>query len=108
MLRMLAATPKSPPLFAIFYSDHRGPAAYPLFLAVGEFRRQNQDHLQLASGHDARVGIKKNAAGVQIASKSGGLDRPLLGFDRDRHPRRDALSGPAFAFDVRHENWSLP
>ena len=76
MLRILAATPKFPPSLAVFHSHHRRPAAYPLFFAVGEFGRQNQDHLQFAAGTDSRVGIEKDSTGVQIASEAGGLDRP--------------------------------
>ena len=86
--------------FAVFYSYYRCPAAYPLFFAVGKFGRQNQDHLQLTAGNDARIGIEKDAAGVQVASETGGLDCPLLRFDGDRHPRHEALPGAAFALDV--------
>ena len=91
MLRMLAATPKSPPSSLSSTLHHRRPAAYPLFRAVGEFGRQNQDHLQLAAGDDARVGIEKDPALVQIASEAGGLDRPGLGLDGNWHPRLQSV-----------------
>ncbi len=108
MLRMLAATPKSPPssLSSTLITDALQHTH--CFCAMGEFGRQNQDHLQLASGNDARIGIEKDAAGVQVASKAGGLNLPLLGLDGDRHPRRNPRPGTAFALELRHEKWSLP
>ena len=95
-------------ILAIFYSYDRGPAAHPLSFTVGEFRRENQDHFQLAPSDNTRVGIEKHSARIQIASEAGGRDRPALGLDGDRHARRNALPGAAFTLDVRHEEWSVP
>ena len=107
MLRMLAATPKSPPLRYLRLAPPK-PGSIPTVLPLGEFGRQNQDHLQFAASNDARVGIEKNPALVQIASEAGGLYRSGLGLDRDRHPRRNPLSGATFTLDVCHEKGSVP
>ncbi|HYM07478.1 MAG TPA: hypothetical protein VEU11_13035 [Terriglobales bacterium] len=95
-------------VLAIFYSHHGRPAAYPLFCSVSEFRRKNQDHLQLAAGDDTRVGIKKDAASIQIARETRGLDCSPPALNGDRQARGNTLPGTAFAFDVHHEKWSLP
>ena len=62
MLRMLAATPKSPPFSPSSTLTTDARQHTHCFVAVGEFGRQNQDHLQFAAGNDARVGIEKDPA----------------------------------------------
>src|SRR6266852_331864 len=109
---------KISPLLAVFHSHHRGSAAYPLFYAVSEFRRQNQDHLQFAPLRNARVGIEENSTGVQVTGEAAGVTGTRLRLTRlgltglrlngNGHARGKALSGTAFALSIRHENRSLP
>jgi len=47
-----------------FDPHHRGLATYPLLFAVGEFRRENQDHLEFAAFAYLRVGINKDSIGA--------------------------------------------
>src|SRR6266581_4238442 len=53
--------PKASALAAVFYPHHRRPAADPLLLALGYFRRQNQNHFELAAFADLGVGIEKDS-----------------------------------------------
>src|SRR5207244_8456621 len=95
--------PKITAIDTIFHADDRSPAAYPALLPLGQFRGQNQHHLQIAAFDNVRIGVKKDAAAAQVAGISGSLNGSLLEFDRDRDPHRKAVSHAAFRLAVGHE-----
>jgi hypothetical protein len=95
--------PKIAAILAVLDPHHRGPAAHPALLPAGEFRRQNQDHLEFASRAYLGVGIEKYPARAQVAGVAGGLNLPLLRLDRNRQAHREAPSAAAFALRFRHE-----
>ena len=56
------------PTWAVFYSDHLSVAADPAFFAGGEFRRKNQNQLDVRTFFHAGLGVEEYAIRAHIAS----------------------------------------
>lgn len=86
----------------IFDADDCGLAADPALLAAGELRRQDQNHFNIVSLADRKVGVKKYAIRTQIARLPSGLKICVSRSDRDRDLHGNPFPGTPLDLVIGH------
>lgn len=86
----------------VFHSDDRSLAANPALFTARELRGQYQNHFNIVSLPDRKVGIKKYSIRTQVARMSGGLEIRVGRRNRDRNLHWNAFSGSPLSFVIGH------
>jgi hypothetical protein len=86
----------------VLYSHDCGLATDPTLLATRKLWRQNQNHFNIVSLPDRKLGVKEYAVRAEITRVSGSLKIRVRRRNRDRNLHWDAFSGPPLSLVIGH------